>query len=300
MKNRTCNHEESYALSTLSWAAQTSFLPARAKALFVKLAERGWRIFSRKPVIRDVHGIGLMKLMPWDLLGARLFFYGVWEPAISEFVRSHLGAKAVAIDIGANIGYYTLLFSHLVGEEGMVYSVEPSPSIRRNLEENIRLNELRNVSVVPYGISNQSGAKDFYLRGRRNLGASHFGEALPGDRLEGTLELRQLTQVVPSDALSRTALVKVDVEGMEHEVLQYLLENLFHFPHRLVILSELRVPTHEASVCHLMDNFRNAGFESYVLDNRYGNDYYAARATRPPQRIEHLGPGQYDIAFVRH
>jgi hypothetical protein len=64
MKNRTCNHEELYALSTLSWAAQTSFLLARAMALFVKLAQRGWRIFYRKPVIRDVRGIGLMKLMP--------------------------------------------------------------------------------------------------------------------------------------------------------------------------------------------------------------------------------------------
>jgi len=283
----------------LPYLARTHILPAWARAHYVKIAQRVWRLVSKRAVLSHALGIGVMSVRPWDLVGSRVFFYGVWEPVITRFVRNRLRPDAVAIDIGANIGYYTLLFSRLVGPSGVVYSVEPSPSIREDLKMNIVLNAAMNIQVVPCGIASESGTKEFYLSKRGNIGASHFSTPASGDRLEGRFELKRLRDVIPAEALSRAALIKIDVEGMEEEVLRDVVDTLGLFPHRITILAEIRLASRDSRVCTLVDALRAARFDTYMLENRYDNDYYAAGNFALPRRITDLPFGQLDVAFVR-
>lgn len=283
------------------YPARSSILPAHMKAFYVKLASIAWGVLIRKSIIHDVPEIGLMRLDPFDLIGCRLFFYGTWEPVISEFIRKNLpqDSDMIAIDIGANIGYYTLMFSQLVGPRGTVYAIEPSPLIRRNLEQNIELNQLNNIKVIPYGISNQTEVRNFYLNTGRNLGSSHFGEACAHDKLEkGVSQLRRLTEVVSAQDLARTAIIKVDVEGMEYQVLGDLFENLSLFPQELLIMAELRFDGGGALESLALD-FTKKGFETYLLPNRYDGEFYAASNRMPPKPIHRLPLGQHDIAFLR-
>ena len=72
-----------------------------------------------------------------DVVGRVLTASGVWEPHITEAFRTCLAAGDVCVDIGAHVGYYTLLASRLVGPSGRVYAFEPSPGVYRALERNL-------------------------------------------------------------------------------------------------------------------------------------------------------------------
>lgn len=107
-----------------------------------------------RPETVKVHGMRMF-LDPPDSLG--LTFTGVYEPFETQLVKAHLRPGAVVLDIGANIGYYTLLFSQLAGKEGKVFAFEPEPRNLAILKRNIQINGLRNVVLVEKAVSNRAG-----------------------------------------------------------------------------------------------------------------------------------------------
>ena len=64
-----------------------------------------------------------------DVVQKSIFHFGVWEPEITEIVCARLRPGDTFIDLGANIGYYTLLGARLTGQRGCVVGIEPSPSL---------------------------------------------------------------------------------------------------------------------------------------------------------------------------
>lgn len=106
----------------------------------------------------DVFGNRLF-LDPQDLgmCRALLLAHGQWEPAETQVVRSLIRDATTFVDIGANIGYYTLLAAQLVGPQGRVVAFEPCPSNLSILRRNIDFNRYRNITVVSNAVSNSSG-----------------------------------------------------------------------------------------------------------------------------------------------
>ena len=234
-----------------------------------------------------------MRVDPGDLLGSRVFFFGVWEPSITHYMRGQLPANSIAVDIGANVGYYSLVMSRAVGDGGKVYAIEPSPPLRARLEENLALNHLRNVVVVPFGISDRAERRAFYSETKtRNTGESHFGELS-----EDGLPLRRLQDVISEEDLARVSLVKVDVEGMEATVLADLLTLAPQLNPNLTIIAEVRMCE---SLCGLLDRYRDAGFFPSLLENEYQIYHYASGQVSParPMRCFPV-KGQIDIALAR-
>src|SRR5262245_25225023 len=100
------------------------------------------RYVGRRPhctTIRTRWGDQLEVTLP-DLISGVISATGQWEPAITQYVRTRLRAGDTFIDVGANIGYFTLLASRLVGPTGHVYAIEASPSIYQRLTRNVGLN----------------------------------------------------------------------------------------------------------------------------------------------------------------
>ena len=277
------------------------YLPTKLRGVYTGAMKRSWRLFSNADVEAMIPGVGVMALRPWEFIEARLFFYRTWEPAITRLVAAKIEPGDTVIDIGANVGYYTLLMSRLVGPTGRVYAAEPSPSIRARLERHLELNRVENVVVLPFGISNRTEERYLQLSSESNCGDAHFVDDPAFANIEGRLPLRRLTDVVPPQDLARTRLIKVDVEGMEMSVLSDLLDNLDAMPRRLTICAELRRPASATEeVDQLVDSFRAAGFALYRLDNRYGHADYARGVSMPPEPVtEALAVGQHDVAFVR-
>jgi FkbM family methyltransferase len=274
--------------STLAFPARRPLLPGVLRAGYALALKRLFGLF-RRPALARIEGVGTMRLEPWDLIDSRLYFFDVWEPALTRFMRERVRPGAVVADIGANIGYYTLLLSRLVGPGGHVYAIEPSPEIRLRLDDALHRNAVGNVTVVPYGISDRCERRAFTIASA-NLGASRFGEVA-----DNGLELRRLADVIPADQLARLSFIKVDVEGMENAVMRDIAALLPQLPHELTLCAELRINPEMRAI---LAGFKREGMRFLHLPNRYSMFDYPSHPTEA-EPCDEPADGQLDLALVR-
>lgn len=88
--------------------------------------------------------------------------FGTYEPEIRDIFRAVLPAGGVALDIGANVGWHTLLMASLVGTSGRILAVEANPAMRQLLNDNLQLNRISHVEVVPCPMAESEGTMEFY------------------------------------------------------------------------------------------------------------------------------------------
>ncbi len=147
-----------------------------------------------------------MQLDKNDLMQMSLFDY---EPTETEIVKSNVKKNDIAVDIGANVGYYTLLMAK---NEANVFSYEPEPQNFELLKKNVSLNDFSsNVKLYNKAVSNFNGNSKLALAehstGQHKLGTNRFGnEAIDVEVIK--LELDKID------------FAKIDVEGDELHVLQ--------------------------------------------------------------------------------
>jgi FkbM family methyltransferase len=137
------------------------------------------------------------------------------EGDVDDFIMSHLGRGSVFVDVGANVGYYTLVASKLLGSHGRVYAIEPVPSTAIILKANIKLNDCQNVLV--YDVAAWSSEGEVTLEIPKS--AYGYASAVRGGN-EGrkvTVKATTLDEILQD--VTSVDLVKIDVEGAEHEVL---------------------------------------------------------------------------------
>ena len=134
-----------------------------------------------------------------------------------------LNVEDIFVDVGANIGYYSILASKRVGDKGMVYSFEPSGREYKRLLDNIVLNDCRNIIPYNFALSNYQG-NSIFLISEKHTGLNKLGS----ENIENTKQYR-----VPVFLLDRVitnskeiALIKIDVEGAEFLVLLGMTELL--------------------------------------------------------------------------
>lgn len=154
----------------------------------------------------------------------RSFVYGSWEPEVVECIQKHVTPGMTVLDIGAQSGFFSLLLSKRVGPAGKVIAFEPLPANFRILEENIRLNGLKNVTVRNEAVAERSGDMSFeFPRHEPGLIA---GPVLAGDS-QAIFTVRGISL---DDWLSANQFpvqfIKMDVEGAEVEVLRGALKML--------------------------------------------------------------------------
>jgi FkbM family methyltransferase len=140
---------------------------------------------------------------------------GWYEPETRDFILTRLSAGAVFIDVGANIGVFTVGAARKVGARGVVLAFEPSPAVFPYLERNIAMNSLDNVQALRVALSDENRKHvPFYV-----APADHFGMGalVPQFHVEPcAVSTRTLDDIVAEKGLSRATVLKVDVEG--HEV----------------------------------------------------------------------------------
>src|SRR5262245_590665 len=86
----------------------------------------------------------------------------VYEPIETRLVMDLVKPNQVVLDIGANIGYYTLIFSKLVGPGGRVYAFEPHPTNFSLLDRNVQTNGYKNATVVRKAVADATGSLKLY------------------------------------------------------------------------------------------------------------------------------------------
>lgn len=138
---------------------------------------------------------------------------GRWEPEVIDFICQCLSPGDTFLDVGAWIGFYSLLASQLVGASGRVYAFEPDPTARASLEENVRLARVCNIQVIPLGLSDFEGEADM-------VGCGGSGSQVVCQRTDASFRcsVTTLDKFVSSHDIL-PSFVKIDVEGHEDAVL---------------------------------------------------------------------------------
>jgi len=201
----------------------------KGKSLAARLARRMLGIVPR---IASGPGKGLRFDVGHATAG---FVSGEYECPVQNAVTSLVRGGDVFYDIGANVGFFSVLAGRLVGQAGAVYAFEPVPANASMVERNARLNHLGNIEVFRVAVSNQTGRSELFLA-HYDGGAALKSAGVPPD-LAGSMvvdtssidDLVELRRIRPPDV------VKIDVEGAEIEVLHGMLHVLKKWSPKIIL-----------------------------------------------------------------
>ncbi len=182
-------------------------------------------IFKPKPILNLVNWI-ILKIIPENIVlpSGRVLFLNKKDPVIScalalgvyEKFETILFQKEVRIgmtvvDIGANIGYYTIIAGDLVGPKGKVFCFEPDSESVEILRKNIEVNKFKNVECINKALSNKEGSIGFFSSIKNRADNRIYD---PGDgRIYTEVETTTLDSNIPKDI--KIDLIKMDIQGAE-------------------------------------------------------------------------------------
>jgi FkbM family methyltransferase len=260
-----------------------------------RFPKKGWRYF--KSLLRFFHLSGKtykkkifnglsIYVNTIDHIQKDIFWYGYYEKNTILTWQTFVKEEATVLDIGANIGYYSLVAAKKA-TKGQVYSFEPVGFIRKQMQENISLNHLSNITVVPYCVSNETKVYDFFIAAENNIGMS--GLQIP-ENFSGKKESVAsviLDEWIKAAKINAVDLIKIDIEGAEKNALEGM-ESILQF-HRPVFFIEI--------VAALLDKFNASVKDVYNIFSK--NKYQAYETVKPNvlKPIQDFNEG-YDIIFI--
>ncbi len=192
----------------------------------------------------------------------------VLEPLERDLLEKLVRPGMTVVDIGANIGIYTLLFARWVGPGGRVLAFEPDPDNFALLQKNIRQNGYGNVTVYPFAVSNRIGTSKLFVS-NINRGDNRLRPFRDQDTI---LEIKITTlDAVTADVSGPVDLVKMDIQGGEYEVLEGMTRTLKRNP-QIVFVTEFD-PQFLREFGHSGEDFlnlvRQGGLRPYLIDERH-------------------------------
>lgn len=201
------------------WCFQLPLIGRASHLITQRILPRGERVWVQ---IAGGPARGLwIKLDPYRESG---YLQGCLEPGVQEQLVKYLEPGDIFYDVGAHIGFYSLLGIRLVGMAGTVVAFEPDPDNAKVLQENLIKNGLSQVKVIRAAVWNRDGKVSFQKCGgdtpqsssRRGKVISLNSQENPSDLLE--VEAITLDQFVKNNRAP--GVMKIDVEGAESEVLK--------------------------------------------------------------------------------
>lgn len=236
-----------------------------------RLAKRlAARLFLRAPTGLPASALrysvdGLRFSFPRDC--AFVFARPDFERGTRRLLAELLEPGMTVVDVGANVGFLSVLMARAVGPAGRLFAIEPAPGNVRFLRHNLAANGFAEATVLPVACGAARHTRTLYLRKHSTLHSLHAG---PDEAPEGEVEVeeRPLDELIPG----AVDLVKVDTEGAELEVLEGMIRLLADSPGIRLVLEwnppGLRRAGHQA--IELPRWLRERGFGVWWIDEREG------------------------------
>jgi FkbM family methyltransferase len=247
------------------------------------------RVHGRRMFV-DTRDSGVTRLLLRD---------GHIEPAVTSVWRQIVRPADIVLDIGANLGYYTLLSANLVGNSGAVIAFEPVPENVALLRRTVASNRLSNVVVVESAVSDQEGDVTLYLD------ADNFGNhtMAPGtrDASDGRIQTRAVSLDGYLDPQVTVNAMKIDAEGAEQRII--------HGARRILSEQDVQIvmefwPTGQRALgddpTALLGLLRSRGFTIYAIPD-IGNAAQLISDQELLMRCDHHQTnGSVDIFLTKH
>ena len=171
---------------------------------------------------------------------------GTYEVPIQNIFTQHLKSGDVFYDIGANVGFFSIIAAKLVGDTGKVYAFEPGEENAKSIRHNAQLNSFSQIEVIEKAVSHTSGEGQLLLAEYSGGHALATADAPPDLAGEVTVDLVSIDDLIAQNKIKPPNFVKVDVEGAELDVLKGMRET---------------IKTHQPTIIYEVDDGDRTGYE---------------------------------------
>jgi FkbM family methyltransferase len=210
---------------------------------------------------------------PGNEISRAVFVTGYYEPNEFFLLAQVFRPGMIFVDVGANMGLYTIFAARKIGERGTVLAIEPSTRECGRLLKNVLANSLSNVRLVRKAVSDSLSDVDLLVAedrwsGHNTLGAFAYGTPLAAKE---TVRTERLDDIVLREGLSRVDVVKLDVEGSELRALKGAVGILERFHPMLLLEVSDRALCHQGcNSAQIWDFCRQRGYQIFAFDKRTG------------------------------
>ena len=167
----------------------------------------------------------------------------------------------IVIDIGANIGYFTILFAKLVGENGKVYAFEPTNQYFNSLKENVLINELSNVEIFKKGFSDKNQELEINI----DASSATIHQPIPEEIIsKEIIRLSTLDDFIEEKKIGRINFIKIDIDGHEPFVMDGAIKSIQkNRPIIILEISHLHYFNAGITAWDFYDKIKSWGFHIY-------------------------------------
>lgn len=246
-----------------------SIAPTRRSSLLRSLSYLINRWILRRPFLEArVDALNLrFKVKTEDVVGRHIYKYQVHEPTLSQFLISYLKFKPgdIVIDIGANIGWYSLLLARLMPDDADVFAFEPDPLNFELLEHNIQLNGETRITATPKALAAEDGVQRLYRHDSNNLGRHSLLQLQDGESVD--VRTTSLDKFWDDQKLGARLprFIKIDIEGYELIALRGASEVLKRCPALLCEFSPDYMRQGGIDPADLIELLAGHGFEPHTI-----------------------------------
>jgi len=148
-------------------------------------------------------------------------YLGIYEKEQTDFMCKVINKGDYCFDLGSHVGFFTMLFAKLVGEEGRVFSFEPIKEGYSFQEKSVRKNRYSNVRVFNFALGDKAEDKKAYVFS--DSGMAHFDPTILGleeDHESDVFMIKTLDGIPEVEELKKLDFMKIDIEGFEHKALK--------------------------------------------------------------------------------
>ncbi|NSW53044.1 MAG: FkbM family methyltransferase [Anaerolineae bacterium] len=262
---------ENFVLKSAAWFARQ--LPASWKKALYRVKPLAG-LLRRTLNTAAPEGLTRVKVAAGGLKGTKLYlnlrtekdyWLGTYEPELQKAVQMYFKPGMVVYDIGANIGYISLLFLRAVGTTGHVYAFEALPANVERLKQNlIPSGALHKVTVFHAAVINQETPVEFLVHSSTSMGKALGSAGRKDAHYESTIQVPgiALDTFVSTQQLPKPDVIKMDIEGGEVLAIEGMRVTLT--THHPLLLIELHGPESALAVGRVL---KDCGYQAYRMEN---------------------------------
>lgn len=228
---------------------------------------RPWGWFKKTMVTIPYDKTLQIQLHLRDWIQQQIYFFNYYDERGIRCIKKELKKGATFLDIGGNIGAYTLIAAKEVGNTGRVIAFEPVSDVRERLQENCDINELVNVTIAPVALFHENSTLTLHLSSKENFGMSSMHKHDEETGREERVKAVRLDDFVREQQIEKVDFIKMDIEGAELYALLGMKEVLTQYRPAVLIEVCPDVLEHaEYNEDAIFTFFKELGYQPFRID----------------------------------